>query len=385
MMILSLKLGVIIYLTCIMKTKLKIISIFSIFFSLIALSLFSGKITSIAQAKTNQEQEKTIYFFYGQGCPHCVQVENFFDENKLWEKYPIEKKEIYFERKNAVLFNQIMEKRGVPQDKRGVPTVVIGDKVLTGDSLITTNFETAADKYLSNTEKKEQKNSDVQPSKLTALAVITASLVDAVNPCAFAVLIILMTTILLNDKKKRTLKAGFAFSAAIFISYLLMGLGVYSALSWGGISRVFYTIIGWAAIILGLFNLKDFFWYGKGFLMEVPLSWRPKLKKVLKSVTSPLGAFLIGFVVSLILLPCTSGPYLVILGMLAQKETLTRALIYLILYNLIFVSPMVIISVLVSKGYNPKNAEMIRQKHLKNLHLIAGILMLGVGIMILLN
>ena len=220
---------------------------------------------------------------------------------------------------------------------------------------------------------------------ITLIPVIAASIVDAINPCAFAVLIILMTTILMGGDKTKALKSGFAFAASIFISYLMMGLGLYKALTFGNVTEIFYQIIGWLAIVVGLLNLKDYFWYGKGFLMEVPMSWRPTMKKIIRSVTSPLGAFFVGFVVSLFLLPCTSGPYIVILGMLAKSSTYVRAVSYLVIYNLIFVSPMLLITYAVFKGFNPKKAEAMRQKQLRNLHLVAGILMLGIGIAVLMG
>jgi len=326
-----------------------------------------------------------IYFFYGRGCPHCVQVENFFEDNNLFTKYPIEKKEVYSDRDNAVLYTNVMEALNVPDSQRGVPTVVIGTTVLIGDTQIISNFMNEANKLLGSPSEgkvtrveKEDKFMD-----LTFPVVIAASLVDAINPCAFAVLIVLMTTILVGGDSKKALKSGAAFASSIFISYLLMGLGLYKALEVGGLSGVFYKTIGWLAIFLGLFNLKDWLWYGKGFLMEVPVSWRPKLKSLINSVTTPYGAFGIGFLVSLFLLPCTSGPYIVILGMLAKKALQIRAIFYLVLYNLIFVSPMVLISWAVYKGFDPAKAEDIRKKHLKTLHLVAGLVMLGMGFVVL--
>jgi len=332
-------------------------------------------------------KSSSIYFFYGQGCPHCAQVESFFEENNLYKRYPVEKKEIYFNKDNAFLFNTLLGSSQIPSTERGVPAVILGSKVLMGDKPIIDNFIIEAEKYLVNNGKQLDNNvlADIKNQKLdlTLLAVIIGSLVDAINPCEFAVLIILMTTILATGNAKKALKSGLAFSASIFISYFLMGLGLYKALSLGGISNFFFKIVGWIAIVLGLFNLKDYFWYGKGFLMEVPLSWRPKLKNLINSVTNPKGAFAIGFLVSLFLLPCTSGPYIVILGMLAKKVFNTKAILYLLLYNLIFVSPMVLISWAVYKGFDPTKAEEIRQKRLKILHLITGLVMIIMGIVIL--
>jgi len=337
--------------------------------------------------KLSAQEAPKIYFFYGTGCPHCSVIENYFAKEDFFNKYPIEKKEIFSNRENDLLFSRLLSERGIPLNQQGVPAVVMGDKVLMGDQPIIESFVSEADRYLAQLNNPVENQPEREPLfpklNLTLAAVIGASIVDAINPCAFAVLIILMTTILATGDGKKALYAGFAFAFSIFLSYFLMGIGLYQALGLGGFSVLFFKIVGWLALILGLLNLKDYFWYGKGFLMEVPLSWRPKLKSLIKSATTPLGAFGVGFLVSLILLPCTSGPYIVILGMLASNTLIGKAVLYLLLYNLIFVSPMLLISYAVYKGFDPNKAEEIRQKRLRTLHLIAGILMLAMGIVII--
>lgn len=372
---------------------------------LLKLSLFLV-LTLLVFFTTNKaaNAQQQIYFFYGQGCPHCTNVEKYFQENDIYNQYPIDKREIYFNRENAQLYNNVVDNLNVPTDQRGVPALVIGNKFLVGDTPIIQNFESyAADlkgtKLNQNptpknpaennvndtlqTESAKQKVNTNSLNNITLLAVILASIVDAINPCAFAVLILLMTTILISGDKKTALKAGLSFSLSIFISYLLMGVGLYKAIQFAGVSQLFFNIVGWLAVILGILNLKDYFWYGKGVLMEVPLTWRPKLKKIISSITSPIGAFLIGFIVSLFLLPCTSGPYIVILGMLAEKTTYFQALFYLIIYNLVFVLPMVLITIGVYKGFNINKAESVRSKNLKTLHLIAGIILIAMGVLVL--
>ena len=144
--------------------------------------------------------------------------------------------------------------------------------------------------------------------------------VDAVNPCAFAVLIILITTVLAAGGRRKALQASLALSLSIFLSYYMMGVGLYSAIAAAGVTRALYIAVTILAILIGLFNLKDYLWYGRWFVMEVPPGWRPKLKALIGRITSVPGAFLIGFVVSLFLLPCTSGPYIVILGLLGGVD-----------------------------------------------------------------
>ncbi len=327
-----------------------------------------------------------ILFFWGQGCPHCARVESYIQSNNLDKVLNIEQKEIYFNKKNRQEFMMLCDKMNIPVAERGVPLAFIDGKCVIGDQSIIKALENKASSLSSSSQEFQQSQKKDYEHKLTFPLVAGAASVDAINPCAFAVLIILMGTILTSGKKKRALWAGLCFALAIFISYLLMGLGIYQALATAKFSSWFMKAIGGLALFVGLLNVKDYFWYGGGgFIMEVPRSWRPKMKALINSVTSPGGAFAIGFLVSLFLLPCTSGPYIVILGMLSQRTQFFRAFLWLLFYNAIFVLPMILITVGVYKGLSPQKAEKARSKRLRVLHLIAGIVMIAMGIIVLLN
>ncbi len=344
-----------------------------------------------------------IIIFWGQGCPHCMNVENFIQQNNLDKYFNIERREIYFNKENREKFNKICQELNIPMEKQGVPLAVIDKEYYVGDKEIirmlsekksykttsTNSSKTSStSKNLNQANVKSQSLSNLPANnkRLTLTLVLGAAFVDAINPCAFAVLIILMATILNTQNRIRALIVGLSFSAAIYISYLAMGLGIYRALATAKFSIWFIKSIGILAIIIGLFNIKDFFWYGGGgFLMEVPKSWRPKMKSFIRSITSPFGAFIIGILVSLFLLPCTSGPYIVILGMLSQKQTFLSALGWLLLYNAVFILPMIVITLLCYLGLKPEKLENLRQKKLQLLHLIAGLIMVAMGIAILVN
>jgi cytochrome c biogenesis protein CcdA len=226
----------------------------------------------------------------------------------------------------------------------------------------------------------------LQSLNLTTWAVACGAAVDAINPCEFAILILLMATMLIDEEnRKKALLTGLAFSAAIFIAYFLMGIGLFTLIRQYTLSftGIFYKVVGILAIVIGLLNVKDYFWYGKGVLMEVPQSWRPKMKSLIKGVTNPVGAFSVGLLVSLFLLPCTSGPYVVILGMLASKVSFAKAVFYLILYNLIFILPMLIIVFAMYWGLTPEKAEDWRKNKIRLLHLIAGVILIALGVVIL--
>ena len=216
---------------------------------------------------------------------------------------------------------------------------------------------------------------------------VPAALWDSINPCAFGVMIILLSAILKQwGGKSRVLLAGFLFILAIFISYTAMWIGMYQALA--NASSTFYLklIVGIIGVLIGLANLKDYLWYGKYFRMEVPMSWRPKMRKIIKSVVSPVGAFGIGFLISLFLLPCTSGPYLVILGYLAAESSsiTTWWYIYILIYNIIFILPMVAIALIVWYGLmRTDELEEYKELNVEKVHLITGVIMLLIGLYIL--
>lgn len=331
-----------------------------------------------------EENTTCIYFFYGDGCQHCAKVEPTL--NSLNETIELHKFEIYNNRTNLLLLNQFYEKHNVAEQQRGIPAIFIGNTYSAGDTPILNNLNKLIEENKGaacptpNTEEKEITN-------LSILTIIGAAIVDSINPCAIAVLLILLGTLLATKDKKKTLKAGLAFTTSIYIAYFLFGLGLFSALQITGLSYWFYKLIGALAILIGLANIKDYIWYGAGgFVMEIPRAWRPTLKNMLAKVTSPLGAFIIGFVVCLFELPCTGGPYLVILGLLAEKTTLLSAIPSLILYNLVFVLPLIIITFSIYFGYsNVSKATKWKDKNLRTLHLVAGIIMLILGLVITLG
>lgn len=332
-------------------------------------------------------QQPTMYFFYGQGCSHCAKVEAYFDKINAYETYPIVAKEVYFNRTNAALFVEMMQDASIPADEQGVPTLIAGDTIITGDTPIIEQFVTVADDFIAAQDlpiPKSEEKPQQRTSAVSLWVIISASLVDAINPCAFAVLLILLSTVLAQkSSRKRVVASGLAFSLAVFVSYLLMGLGVYTALASAGTSNVFTTVVGILAIVLGLFNLKDWLWYGKTPPLEVPMSWRPKMAGVIERVTSPAGALVAGFLVSLFLLPCTSGPYIVVLGLLAENPMDAQLLWYLVIYNLVFILPMLAITFFVAYGLKIDTLAMLREQHIDKLHLIAGLLLIGIGVFVL--
>ncbi|MBN2891293.1 MAG: hypothetical protein JXL97_05455 [Bacteroidales bacterium] len=222
--------------------------------------------------------------------------------------------------------------------------------------------------------------------QLTGLA-----LADSVNPCAIAVLTMVLVSILIENPKgkKQVLLAGLAFVTSVLIGYLVYGtiiIQFFLVFAEFLREKSVYVYKGLAALamILGSLNIKDYFYYKQGSLgTEMPLFMRPKVKKIIGKITSPSGAFVIGFIVTLFLLPCTMGPYIIASGLLAELGTL-GALPWLLYYNIIFVLPMLTVVVIVYFGF--KEVDEVsgwKERNIKKLHLIAGILLFLVGLALL--
>lgn len=342
-------------------------------------------------------QEPTcIYFFYGDGCQYCASTESIITnlETRLGPQIKVEKFEIYNNRENLLLLNKYFDAYKIKSEKRGIPSIFVANQYLIGREAILNNIQKIieankgakcpAPEDINAAGTTSESSSTEKSNELSLLTIIGAAFVDSINPCAIAVLLILLGALLASGGKKRALKAGIAFTISIYTAYFLFGLGLFSALQITGLSFWFFKITGAIAIIIGLANIKDYFWYGGGgFVMEVPRSWRPTLKKMLSSATSPFGAFLMGFAVCLFELPCTGGPYIVILGLLAERMTSLSALPLLALYNLVFVLPLLIITAAIYFGLaSTEKTNEWKEKNIRKLHLIAGIIMLMLGIAI---
>ncbi len=228
-------------------------------------------------------------------------------------------------------------------------------------------------------------------NKLTLLKVLSLAIVDAVNPCALSVLtLMLMTIASLNNKKKVILLSGLSFSLAVLIMYFFYGLilvkifKTITALTNAQI--IIYKSVGAIGLILGLIQLINSIKYKPGVITtEMPLRLRPKVKKIINKTSSPRGAFIIGLLVTVFLLPCTIGPYVVTTGLLTN-QSIIKAIIYLVIYNIVFISPMIMISIIVYLGVSKiTSIKKWRKQKVRLLHFIEGIIMTILGLSILLG
>lgn len=219
------------------------------------------------------------------------------------------------------------------------------------------------------------------------LILLPAALADSINPCAFAILFVILGSILSQTGSyRKVLYTGLAFTLSIFLSYYLMWVGLYQAFSFANQAQYLQL---WAAILaigIWLANIKDYLWFGKYFTMEMPDTLKIQSKNWLKKIHSPIWAFFIWILISLFLLPCTWGPYLTILSYLASESATISMMwyIYLLIYNLIFITPFLIITLLVSLwSADIAMLKEYREMYKQEIHLAVWVLMLWLGLFLL--
>ncbi len=220
---------------------------------------------------------------------------------------------------------------------------------------------------------------------LTLPLVLGAAAIDSINPCAIGVLLFLSSVLLkLSDQKRALLRLGMIYIATVYTVYTLSGLGLIwfqHTLIEKGFAEIVGITVGVFVILLGLVELKDFFWYGRGVSLEIAPRHRERLVTMAEK-TSLTGVIAIGGFVAIVELPCTGGPYLAITTILAKSFD-PRALIYLLLYNFIFVLPLLVILLLIYFGTSTLLLKTWRQENRKWMNLASGLLMVFLGVLLI--
>lgn len=331
----------------------------------------------------SQSEKKKALYFYSQDCPHCERVEDYFKQEKLYDRYEIRKIDVSGHYNMEYLI-QFFEAFGVKKEKRGWPAIFFGQEVLVGDQPIIENFagEMEAKGLFEFPQAKTSVKTlsmDSSSQEISPVIVLLAAMVDAINPCAIAVILMLVGSVISTSGKRKGFFAGITFSLSIFIAYSIFGFIAYFALGAWRIPVALSILVGIIAFVVGVAHLKDFIWYGRMFTTEVPFSWRPKVQNILRSVKGTLGAFGAGFLMSVFLLPCVGGPYIVVIGLLAERESLIWSVWYIMLYNFIFILPLLGITLAIYFGTQTGVLEELRKKHARLLHGAVGGIMIFIG------
>ena len=216
---------------------------------------------------------------------------------------------------------------------------------------------------------------------------IGAALLDSINPCVFGVLIfLLMFMTRVFKTRNKMLFGGLLYTSVVYLSYFLIGFFLIEITVSAGISSAVYWIAAVVALLAGLLEIKDFFWYGKGFSLQM----LPGASHRIKMYTDKLEVMnekhprwslifigLLGVFVVLVELPCTGAPYFAVLALVAEGSY-SLAVPLLLLYNFVFILPLFFIIGIAYFGKGAKMEEW-RKKHRGLMRLLVGLFLIALG------
>ena len=361
----------------------------------------------------------TLYFFWGNGCPHCAAEEKFL--NIIKKDYPtltIRKFEVWGSAKNREILKNVAEKLGA--DVKGVPFTVIGTNYVSGyftddttgaqikeyidsclqDECVDVVSEKKPDVPKENSWKDAPKSLPKEVNfpiigkiNLTTLSLpiitIVIGTLDGFNPCAMWVLLFLISLLLnLQDKKRRWLLGSMFIVASGLVYFFFMSAWLNILLFIGFIVWVRVAIAVFA-LGAGAFSLNKFWQHHTGCIVENDEK-RKKTFEKLKKITSDknllvalFGIVALAFAVNLVELLCSAGFPAIFTQILALNQlSPVQRYLYILLYVFFFMLDDIIIFVIAMKTLE---ATGISTKYAKYSHLIGGLLMVIIGALLILK
>jgi cytochrome c-type biogenesis protein len=227
--------------------------------------------------------------------------------------------------------------------------------------------------------------------QITLPAVLAAAAIDGINPCAFTVLLLFVTAMLatlqtgdasINNVRARLLSRGGIYIAAVFLTYLALGVGLLKTLDFFTRQHAPARFGALLAILLGLWMVKDFFLPDWGLRLQAPGRIGIIARQSAKKATVPaliVGGFLIG----LCTVPCSGAVYLGVLSLLALQPTRLLGYSYLVLYNLVFILPLVAILIFAAARPTLNQLAHWNLHHKEWVRLVLGAGVVAMGLLIL--
>ena len=349
-------------------------------------------------------------------CPHCRHLKQDGFPQTFKEKYKGQVRLVEYDLTqdaNNVIFSQTME--AYQLESAGIPMLVIGETVLQGyPSQIGPGADTAVAQALRNnettrvpglqTEENLLSTHETLFSQITLWAIIGAGLADGVNPCAFAVIVFFVSFLAAYKyTKKEIIVVGSAYCLAVFLAYVLMGLGAFHVLYAMKAFKYVTLVVQWGMVgLCGVFlllSLYDFIVYqrtkkSEKMLLQLPTNYKMYIHKVMRFFLKDkhssmwrllLAAFLVGFVVSGVEAVCTGQVYLPTIVVILKEvnQHFWRATEFLLLYNLMFILPLVLVFVLTLCGKESATFNNWLKKHLGLTKFLLCLVFLGLLILLL--
>jgi len=376
-----------------------------------------GRAASSPQATS----DLPIYFFWGNGCPHCAEEEPFLKklirDNRHTKLYDYE---VWYVPENQTLMKQMATAMGF--EPRGVPVTIVGDRYWVGfTAQIGAEIEAQVKRCLSEAcpdmgvgiiPGREAQSANpgnpeigtpassvinlpiIGPVNLESQSLLVSTLlisfVDGFNPCSLWVLSVLLSLVLNTGSRKKIFIIGAVFIAVTAAVYMLFITGLFTVFTFVSFLTWIRVLVAVVAIFFALVNIKDYFWYKEGLSFTIADEKKPGIYKGIRRILqagdslwaliSATFALVIG--VSVVEFSCTAGfPVLWTNLLTAQKVGTLTFVLLLLLYMLIYQIDE--IAIFLAAVFTLRTSRL-EEKHGRILKLIGGMLMLTLaGVMLI--
>lgn len=355
-------------------------------------------------------KKTTLYLFWGEGCPHCEREKEFLEGlRRTFPSLEVRAFEVWRNKKNADYFHAVMQAAGAKSV--GVPATVVGDRLFFGftertaraiedaaalcvragcpdtEAVLAGLVGTPAHEKVETLSIPLLGGIDPRSVSLPLLTVVLGGL-DSFNPCAFFVLLFLLSLLIHTRSRKRMLFLGGIFviiSGVVYFLFMAAWLNVFLVV--GRFNAVTVTA-GLIALVVAGINIKDFFFFRRGVSLVIPEKAKPKLyerlRGLLKSPSLPAmtaGAAVLAVTANLYELLCTAGFPMVYTRVLTLHRLSTaQYYLYLVFYNAVYVVPLGAIVAVVTVTLGARKLTEWQGRQLK---LVSGMMMLFLAVVIL--
>lgn len=218
---------------------------------------------------------------------------------------------------------------------------------------------------------------------LTLPLVLITGLLDSINPCAIAIILLFLGVMFtLKKDRKEIIALGGAYIIAIFLTYFLIGLGILKVTHLFGIPHFMAYVGSYLAIVIGLINLKDVFSPNIPLHVKIPFMARLKISDYAYKANLAT-AVIVGILVGICEFPCSGPIYLSIIGLLSLKTTFMTGIGYLFLYNVMFVLPLIIILSIAANNKVIMKMMDLREEKASLIRFLTAVIMISIGLVIL--
>ncbi|NWG04343.1 MAG: hypothetical protein HXY44_15935 [Syntrophaceae bacterium] len=365
------------------------------------------QITSVTE---NLEKKFSVElaYFYQKGCSYCDRASYLL--KYLLKKYPhLIIKEIDLNTPDGKRLNETLSARlNLPSNKRLIaPSIFIGNDYLSPEDITESKVEGLIQKYekIETRPTLEVGKDEIQKADASIIerfksfgvpAVLLAGLIEGLNPCALATLVFFISYLtMVGRTRKEIFWVGMGFTGAGFVTHLLLGLGILGFVQHLSFiplfSKIVYFVTFIISIFLGIFSLYDYVQLKRGrpskMTLQVPDSLKKRIHRIIrkregeleanqegKSTRFLFAAMGIGFIVTLLQSTCTSQVYLPTILFVTHIPSLRdSAIFYLILYNIVYILPLVVIFGIVYWGTTSQQLSLFLQRRTSTIKLFTAL------------